>query len=178
MSFEIVDYIDNEHVYEPVDVTDKIGRLKNRDKIESLQSAISDLIKHSEGVEEQRELMNEQGLKEYLVSGAYVRELLIPKDRIVVSKIWKQERMWIIATGEVTFLTEMGKQRVKAPFTKVVPLGSKVALYSHEDTLWFAVTGVSAENLDNVEEEVVTENYSDCVYSWDKSLEVNEQCHG
>jgi len=159
------EYVSNTAVTNPVAVNDKEGRMIARVSIEAYEDALKDLVGSDTG---DMDDINNDGLKEHFVGGAYVRELFIPKDCTIVSKIWNKERMWIIASGEVTFTTEMGTKRVKAPYTEIVPHGSKVALYTHEDTLWFAITGTETMSSDKIEEEVTTENYSDCVYPWDE----------
>lgn len=158
-------YISNTTVINPVSPSDKKGRLAARSQIENYEVALKEFIGSDKGDMDE---INESGLKEYFVGGSYVRELFIPKDCTIVSQIWNKERMWIIATGEVTFTTEMGTKRVKAPYTEIVPHGSKVALYTHEDTLWFAITGAAATTTEEVEKEVIAKTYSDCNYPWDK----------
>jgi hypothetical protein len=68
----------------------------------------------------------------------------------------------------VTFSSELGTQRVKAPYRAVAPFGSKIALYAHEDTLWFAVTGVESETVEDCENEVKATNYAELPYPWDE----------
>jgi len=155
----------NDLVVGEVAADDKAGRLAARAIIEGFQSAFQDAIGSEHGDADE---INRNGLKEYLVGGAYIRELFIPADTIIVSKIWKKQRLWIIASGEVTLKTETGSQRVIAPFVKVAELGSKVAMVTHSDTLLFAITGSKADQLEDVENEVVTNDYRECDYPWDK----------
>lgn len=159
----ILDYVSNDFILNEISPDDKEGRLLARKKIEQFQKGFQSAIGSETG--DMAEI-NDNGLTELFAGGSYVRGLLIPKDTAMVSRIWKKERIWLITTGEVTFTTEMGTQRVKAPYTAVIPPGSKVVLYTHEETLWHAITGV--ESPENYENEVVTDNYSDCVYPWDK----------
>lgn len=159
------DYVSNSSVTNPVAVDDKDSRIAARVNIETYEAALKDLMGSDTG---DMGDINDNGLKEHFVGGSYIRELSIPKDSTIVSKIWNKERMWIIASGEVTFTTEMGTKRVKAPYTEIVPLGSKVALYTHEDTLWFAITGTDTMSSDKIEEEVIAKDYSDVIYPWDE----------
>ena len=160
-----IPYTDNDTVTNEVAVTDKEGRLTVRAGIEKYEEALKKLMGSDSG---DMDAVNEEGLKEYFAGGSYIRELFIPKDTTIVSQIWNKTRMWIIATGEVTFVTEMGIKRVKAPYREVVPHGSKVALYTHEDTLWFAITGTDAANSEEVEEDVIAKDYDACTYPWDE----------
>lgn len=157
-------YTNNSNITDPVSVDDKEGRLAARVTIDGYEAAMKEAVGSERGDMDE---INDNGLKEYFVSGSYVRELAIPAGITIVSKIWSKERMWIIASGEVTFVTEMGRKRVKAPYTEIVPHGSKVALYTHEDTLWFAITGAESTNSKDVEDEVTVNDYKDCTYPWD-----------
>ena len=136
--------------------------------------ALKDAIGSETGCKDE---LNDNGLKEYFADGAYIRELFIPADMIVVSKLWNRERFWIITEGDVTFTTELGSQRVKAPYFNMAPFGTKVALYTHSDTRWFAITGADSTNNEDVEKEVMAKDYSECVYPWDliKNDEENKQ---
>lgn len=169
-----IPFVSNEHVCNEVAETDKAGRLEARESIERFSGLLTELAGGGSGDKDQ---INADGLREHLFQGVYVRELLIPKETAIVSKIWSRERMWIIATGEVTFTTEMGVQRVKAPFTKLVPPGSKVALFTHEETLWFAITSSEAKDLAGVERDVTVDSYDEFNYPWDTESEV-KQCLG
>lgn len=164
-SITTIPYTDNNTVYNPVAVDDKEGRLAIRANIDNYEAVLHKMV--DEGAEEMGDEVNENGLNEYFADGAYIRSLMIPKDLTVVSQIWKKERMWIIATGEVTITTELGTRRVKAPYTEVVPAGIKVALYTHEDTLWFAITGSGDADKDTIKEEVIANDYNECVLPWD-----------
>lgn len=160
-----MEYTSNDDVINPVAVTDKESRLSVRNTLDGYEKALQDLIGSETG---DMDDINANGLKEHFAGGSYVRELFIPKDCTMVTQIWKKERIWIIASGEVSFVTEMGSKRVKAPYTEVVPLGSKVALYTHEDTLWFAITGAESMTNETIKDEVIAESYDDCAYPWNK----------
>jgi len=161
----VPDYVSNDFILNEVSPNDKEGRLLARRKIEQFQADFQSAIGDDTGSMAE---INKNGLNELFAGGSYIRRLLIPKDTVIVSRIWKKERSWLIVSGEVTFTTEMGTQRVKAPYEAVIPAGSKVVLYTHEETLWYAVTGV--DDKENYENEVVTDEYADCVYPWQEKL--------
>lgn len=169
MDLSTIEYEANDVIVNEVDVADKEGRMATRSRIDSFEKVLQDVAGSEHG---EMDEVNGNGLKQYFVDGSYIRELLIPRDMAVVSEIWKKERMWIIATGEVTFTTEMGTKRVIAPHTEVVPPGSKVALYTHEETLWFAITGAGdVTTEDEIREEVMATGYDDVTYPWDDTEE-------
>ena len=148
---------------------DKAGRLAVRQKLEDLIVAMQEVLGSETGDMEE---INDNGLTEHFIDGAYIRELLIPEGITIVSRLWSKDRFWIITEGEVTITSELGKQRIKAPYSDLAPYGTKVAIHAHKDTRWFAITGAKAKNSDEVAKEVLAENHSECTYSWD-TLEDN-----
>lgn len=148
-------------------VDDKEGRLALRADIEQYKQAMQEEY----GERGEMDEINDKGLTEHFVEGAYIRQLLIPKGSTMVSELWNKDRFWIISEGEVEVLTELGKQRIKAPYYGMAPFGSKVALLAIEDTMWFAITGAEADNSSDVEEEIIVKDYKELPYPWDKQLE-------
>lgn len=153
--------IDNELI----SVDDKDRRLINRGKIEQLSTAIDEAVGKKGG---QAKEINDNGLKEHFVGGAYIRELFIPKNAAIVSQLWNKDRFWIIAYGDVTITDETQTKRVKGPYTEIPVYGSRIALYTHEDTLWFAITGAESTNSEDIEKEVIVKTHEMLVYPWDK----------
>lgn len=162
-----LDYVDNDFVVNQVDVDDEHGRLQVRLRIDTFEQGLKNIIGEST---DYKDKMNLDGLVEHFVQGVYIRELFIPKDSVIVSQLWRKERMWVIAYGDVAFVTEMGTQRIRAPFTKIVPPGSKVALYTYEDTLWFAIAQTNAKDSEAVKDDLIAKDYNGCVYPWDKEV--------
>jgi hypothetical protein len=134
----------------------ELERLKNREYIEIYEFALKTLMGSDTG--EMAE-MNKNGLSEYIVGGAYIRVLDIPKDTTIVSKLWKKDRLWIIISGEVIIKSENGTERITAPYIGKAPFGSKIALYTVEDTKWAAITGTESKTIEQVEEELTMNNY-------------------
>jgi hypothetical protein len=153
-------------------IDDKQNRLLFRDKIDQYEQALKDALGSETGDLDE---INSKGLVEYFVGDAYTRQLFIPADTTMVSKLWNKERLWIIATGDVTITTEAGQQRVKGPHVMQPIFGSKVALYTHADTLWFAVTGAKSTDSKSIEEEVVAKDYSEFTYPWDMLEDKGEE---
>lgn len=160
----IIPYVSNDFVIDEADPSDKEKRLQHRKLLDRYEVALQDLFGSKTGEMDQ---INEEGLTQELIDGVYIRCLVIQPGISIVSKIWKRERYWIIATGEVTFRTEFGTQRVKAPFTKIIQPGSKTALYAHETTMWFAISATDAKELEDVENDVLAKDYSDVIYPWE-----------
>jgi len=154
-----------EESYEIIPYDDKEGRLAKRVTIEQYEYALAEALgPDGNKVDE----INEKGLTEYFVEGAYIRQLFIPAGTTIVSKLWNRERLWVITEGDVSVVSETGKQRIKAPYIGMAPFGSKVALYAHEDTMWLAITGAESTNSEDVAKEVTAQTYNELTYPWDK----------
>ena len=146
---------------------DKESRLAIRNLIENYTKAMQEEF----GERGEMDRVNDEGLTEHFVGGAYIRQLLIPKGITMVSALWNKDRFWIISEGEVDVLTEFGKQRIKAPYYGMAPFGSRVALLALEDTMWFAITGAKSDNSSDVEAEIIVKDHKELSYPWTKNLE-------
>ena len=147
-------------------------RLANRSMIEQFEEAIKTHLHESdEAAEEARKDHNEKYMIEHRIDDTYIRELFIPANKVVVSKLWDRERLWIIAKGKLTLKLETGDLEVEGPFVYQPPFGSKVAAYTHTDTLWFAIAGDVTSEFP--EDEVTVKDYQELSYPWDK-LEYKE----
>lgn len=146
-------------------IDDKEGRLAMRASIEQYQTALQDVV----GDRGDMDAINDKGLQEYLVGGAYTRVLKIPAGHTIVSALWKKERLWIIISGTVHIRTEAGDETITGPDFRVAPYGSKVLLLAETDVLWAAITGITeTDDVDDVEQFAIAEGYEALAYPWDK----------
>lgn len=152
-------------IHNPVSIDDKNGRLRARKLIEDYEQSIKNTFPDTD---QQVKDLNDGGLVEYFVDGAYIRQLTIPEDMTIVSQLWKQDRLWVITEGDVLVTTELGTQRIVAPYIGMAPFGTKVALYAYKKTVWLAITGAKAENSDDIETEVIAKDFKELSYPWDK----------
>ena len=150
-------------------IDDKESRLKLRASIDEYEAALKKEVGSDRGDMDE---VNEKGLDEYLIGGAYTRALRIPKGHTIGSKLWLKPRLWIIISGKVRVRTELGDQNIMGPWIGEPPFGSKVALYAETEVLWAAITGANEVNsVEEAEKLIVAKDYSDFTYPWDK-LEV------
>jgi quercetin dioxygenase-like cupin family protein len=89
--------------------------------------------------------------------GVYARELFIPKGTLLTGKIHKYEQINIMASGDLSVLTEEGIKRVQAPFVLVAPAGTKRIAYAHEDTVWITVHATEETDVELLEKQLVAE---------------------
>lgn len=94
----------------------------------------------------------------------YARQMFIPKGTLIIGKIHRHQHLNFILKGKVSVSTEFGKKYMEAPCTFISEVGLKRAVYAEEDTIWTTVHLTKfhgEENLDKIEEEVISPSYED-----------------
>lgn len=97
----------------------------------------------------------------YHAEGVYVRELPIPRDTVLVGKLHKQSHVTLLTKGEVSILTENGIERLTAPCTFVSPVGTKRAIYAHEDSVLVTAHGSYEVDEEMLEAQLIASDNSD-----------------
>lgn len=91
--------------------------------------------------------------------GMYMRKLFIPKGSVVIGKIHRKPCMNIVASGDITVLTETGCARVQAGYTVQSPAGIMKVGYAHEDTVFINVFRTAETDIDKIENEIACESF-------------------
>jgi hypothetical protein len=65
--------------------------------------------------------------------GFYARTIVIPAGAALTGKVHATEHIFIVSRGDITLVTEDGRQRVQAPFQMVCRPGLKRAGYAHSE---------------------------------------------
>lgn len=89
-----------------------------------------------------------------IAAGMYMRKLFIPKGMLLAGKIHKVPCMNIVASGDITVLTEFGCRRVQSGFTGASPAGLQKIGYAHEDTIFINVFCTTLAGLEEIENEI------------------------
>jgi hypothetical protein len=141
-------------------------QLATRTKIDRLQDELGLAIENGKIKQTIKDCKkdNDQA-RHYFGENLYVRSLVIPAGTALVGYIHKQDRVCIIAAGEVTFSDEfLGTKKVKAPWVGEFKAGSKTAVYAHTDTMWVACLGTDSKDKNNMVDKLVVathEEYDD-----------------
>jgi len=122
-----------------------------RDNILSLEKTMFEI---SDGTE-----LDSFPLAHYFAPGAYAREMLIPKDHLIVGKIHKHAHLNILSYGKVRVATEEGVKTIEAPCTFISPAGVKRAVTALEDTLWTTIHITEETDLEIIEEEIIAPSF-------------------
>jgi hypothetical protein len=100
-------------------------------------------------------------VRHYFAEKSYAREIVIPKDTIVLGKIHKYSHVNICSKGDISVLTPNGVVRIKAPHTVVSPAWSQKIAYTHEETVWTTFHSTELTEPDEIEKFFVVENYQE-----------------
>jgi len=151
----------NKLVVNPAGHNDMAQRLSMRAKIEELEAAIyRDTPK-----EDIMEIHDERwDLQHHFIEGVYARELVIPANMVVIGLLHKFPRICIISGGDVSFVTEFGSKRVQAPYTEVMPPGTKTAVLAHTDTTWTAIHGTHETDISKLEQIFTARNHEELTH--------------
>ena len=100
-------------------------------------------------------------LKHIFADGLYIREITMPANTFLTSKIHKTTHPYFVLSGDVSVITEDGTVRIKAPYSGITQAGTKRALYTHEETVWATVHKTNETDLKKIEAEVIAEDFSE-----------------
>ena len=100
-------------------------------------------------------------LVHHFAPGLYAREILLPKDSLVVGKIHKHSHVNNISKGSVIVYTEFGMEEYHAPCQFISKPGTKRAVYALEDTVWTTYHPTNETDLEIIEEQVIAKSFDD-----------------
>ncbi len=96
---------------------------------------------------------------ESLVDGLYTRTVFIPKGATVVGKIHRKPCVNIVASGDISIMTESGALRVQAGYTITSPAGIQKVGYAHEDTIFINVFRTDETDIALIEADLIAESF-------------------
>lgn len=99
-------------------------------------------------------------LTHHFAPGAYGREILLPKDSLVVGKIHRHAHLNMLMKGRVSVATEQGVETFSAPRVFVSLPGTKRVVYAHEEAIWVTVHVTTETDLVNIEREIIAPTYA------------------
>jgi len=120
-------------------------------------------------------------IRHHFSKGVYAREMIMPKQSLVVGKIHKFANLNILSQGEVTVISIDGVQRLKAPAHIVASPGVKRILFAHSDVIWTNLHGTHETDLAKIEAEFIAKDYSEVdSITEDELNKIKEamSCHG
>jgi hypothetical protein len=101
-------------------------------------------------------------LRHSFADGCYVREILVPKNTLVVGKIHKHSHPRFLLRGEALVFTEhTGWRYFRAPSYVISQSGRKSIFFALEDTIVVTVHVTDETDLEKIEDFVIAKTYDD-----------------
>jgi len=97
----------------------------------------------------------------HFAPGVYAREMFQPAGVLITGKIHLTEHLNILSQGMVTVSNKGESITLTAPYTFVSPVGSKRAIYAHEDSVWTTIHATELEDPEEIEAEITAETFED-----------------
>ena len=97
----------------------------------------------------------------YHAPGMYAREMWMPKDCLITGKIHKTEHLNILSQGHVSVSNQGNSIEMVAPYTFISPIGTKRAIYAHEDSTWTTIHATDLQDPDEIEAEIIAESFEE-----------------
>ena len=93
--------------------------------------------------------------------GMYIRQITMPADTFVSSKIHKTNHPYFVLRGNVDVVTEDGIVNIKAPYWGITKAGTKRTLHILEETVWCTVHATKETDLKKIEAEVIAKDFKE-----------------
>jgi hypothetical protein len=100
-------------------------------------------------------------IKHYFAPGVYAREMWMPKDYLITGKIHVTEHLNVLSQGKVSVSNKGESILMEAPYTFVSPVGTKRAIYAHEDSTWTTIHATDLKDPVMIEQEIIAENFEE-----------------
>ena len=130
-------------------------RKQFRENITTLESQVLEVGMSKE------ELSEANPVKHTFAGGCYIREIFNPANELIVTKIHKKEHPFFLMSGSMSILTENGIEYIKAPHQGITKPGTKRVIYTHEECVFITVHSTENTSIEEVENEVTCNSYSD-----------------
>ena len=99
--------------------------------------------------------------KHEFADGLYLRQVVVPKGHLFVTKLHKKAHPLFIMKGRISILTEDGVITVEAPWYTITRAGTKRVIYVHEEVIGLTVHATEETDPEKIEEEVIAKSYSE-----------------
>lgn len=109
----------------------------------------------------------------YFAPGVYAREMWMPAGCLITGKIHLTEHLNMLSQGRVE-VSNMGESiHMEAPHTFVSPVGTKRAIYAHEDSTWTTIHATDLTDPEEIEAQIIAESFEEL----DRITHKDVKCH-
>ena len=141
----------------------KENKLKFQNKIQEFEEAISKHCVENDNQEFSNQItgQTEGAITHNFADGQYIRQIVMPKDLLVSTKIHAKNHPFFIMKGDASIYSDSGVQRVKAPYHGITEAGTKRVLYVHEECTFITVHRTDSLTVEDVLDEVTVNDFSE-----------------
>ena len=97
----------------------------------------------------------------YFAPGVYAREMWMPAGCLITGKIHMTEHLNMLSQGKVSVSNSGTSRTLSAPHTFVSPVGTKRAIYAHEDSTWTTIHATDLLDPEEIEREIIAESFEE-----------------
>ena len=135
-----------------------INKMIGRDALEGLN--IRERIEYIESIMCQYEQVTIP-VKHLFYEGIYARQIFIPRDTLLTSRIHKMAQIDVMSMGAMSIITNEGIMRIQSPFIGMSPPGMKRLGYALEDTIWTSIHFTEERDIDKIEKILYAKSYEE-----------------
>lgn len=126
-----------------------------RTDIINLECAMREMENYDEGGKETCRITH------HFAPGVYAREMWMPAGCLITGKIHLTEHLNILSQGKVSVSNQGESIEMTAPHTFVSPVGTKRAIYAHEDSTWTTIHATELTDPEEIEDEIIAESFEE-----------------
>jgi hypothetical protein len=95
----------------------------------------------------------------YFAPGVYAREMWMPAGCLITGKIHLTEHLNVLSQGKVSVSNKGESIIMEAPHMFVSPIGTKRAIYAHEESTWTTIHATELTDPEEIENEIIAESF-------------------
>ena len=100
-------------------------------------------------------------IKSTFVGGCYIREIFMPANQIITTKIHKKDHPFFVLSGKIKIISEAGKQEITGPYHGITKAGTKRLINVIEDCIFITVHATDKLTVEDVTKEVIADDFTD-----------------
>tara|TARA_R100001377_G_C3188595_1_gene109582 strand:- start:455 stop:1003 length:549 start_codon:yes stop_codon:yes gene_type:complete len=139
----------------------KEKKIKFQNKIQEFETVITKHCEENNNQELNNQMTGqaEGAVTHNFADGQYIRQIVMPKNLLVSTKIHTKNHPFFIMKGEASIYSDTGVERIKAPYHGITEAGTKRVLYVHEECTFITVHRTDCLTVEDVLNEVTVDDF-------------------
>ena len=154
----------------------KENKTKFQNKILEFETAITKYCEENNHQELNSQMtgQTEGAVTHNFADGQYIRQIVMPKDLLVSTKIHAKNHPFFIMKGEASIYSDKGVERIKAPYHGITEAGTKRVLYIHEECTFITVHRTDCLDIDDILNEVTVDDFSKLEFNYFDTKQIDK----